>query len=153
MAAITVLASTVLWLPVAAHSPASTVRPVRSHSGCANGEAYGLVVGDYNTTLCNETAWTFRALYKGVQEILSPLGFTQSVAHVSIPPRDAGKLWPPLEPVVQPVVPVNASAKNGFVGTGHGGEVIFGLRSRAPPMQSRMIYCVSVTVHRCRRWV
>ena len=59
--------------------------------------------------------------------MLTPFGFTQTVAHLRVPPNTSRDRWPALEPVVQPVVPVNNSAATGFVGTGHGGELIFRL--------------------------
>jgi hypothetical protein len=114
-------------LLASADRPAHASAALPVHSGCGNGQAFGLTVGVYNTTICNETAWTFRSLFKGAVEILSPLGFTQTVAHLSVPPNESIKRWPPLKAVKQPVVPVNNSAENGFVGTGHGGELIFGL--------------------------
>ena len=100
---------------------------VRTEKCGATGQAFRLVVGQYNTSICNETAWSFRTLGRGSTEILSSLGFAQTVASLLVPPNSSRQRWPPLRPVVQPVVPVNNSAAKGFVGTGHGGELIFGL--------------------------
>ena len=102
----------------------STVQPAGPGSACGTGQAWRFAVGLYSTVICNETAWTYRMLYHGYTEMLTPLGFTQTVAHLRVPPNSSLSRWPPLKRVVQPIVPVNKSAANGFVGTGHGGEQV-----------------------------
>ncbi len=43
-----------------------------------------VIFGDYNITVCNNTAWTFRSLWHGGTAVLTPTGFTQTVTNVNL---------------------------------------------------------------------
>ena len=138
-----------------AASPASYT-PLRE--GMCDGSAHnthleGFVItsGGLSVSFCNSTAWTFRDLnfstatpketLSTTSPILTPTGFAQVVSNVRVAPNESSKLWPPLHPVVCPVVPrgpngppaPGASEGSGFLGTGHGGEYVFGLELVATP--------------------
>eukprot|EP00750_Incisomonas_marina_P026994 INCI607.3.p1 GENE.INCI607.3~~INCI607.3.p1 ORF type:complete len:324 (+),score=32.64 INCI607.3:128-1099(+) len=104
-------------------------------SDVCRGSGVRIVVGPYNLTTCNATAWTFRDLWYEGFELLSPTGFTQTVSNVDIAPNTHSTVWPALQPV-SPACPVirqgpngppapGAPAGSGFLGTGHGGEFVF----------------------------
>eukprot|EP01043_Picozoa_sp_COSAG02_P068460 COSAG02_NODE_11379_length_1736_cov_1.534514_1_plen_452_part_00 len=60
-----------------------------------------IVFGDYNITVCNNTAWTFRSLWHGGVAVLTPTGFTQTVTNVNLhkhPCASIHKPPPPLPP-------------------------------------------------------
>lgn len=97
--------------------------PVSSAPWCDHG--YGLRVGDYNISICNITAWTYRDLWFQGAAILTPTGFTTTVANVNIPPNTGSHVWPPLRQPACPVIRQATYNTSGFLGTGHGGEYVF----------------------------
>ena len=104
-------------------------------------------IGDYNVTICNNTAWTFRSFWHNESAVLTATGFAQTVSNVHLPnTSDAhAAAWPPLQPVA-PSCPVIARAPcpppahpgspagscSGFLGTGHGGEYVFSVTLHGP---------------------
>ena len=112
--------------------------PLADAAPVCRGRGYKLRVGSYNLSVCNDTAWTFRNLLHGSDktardELLSPTGFTQTVSNVNVAPNTAAEIWPPLRPVACPVIPQGPNGPaapgaphgSGFLGTGHGGELIY----------------------------
>merc|ERR1719362_2403892 len=106
-----ILCATKVSLGLLTQQSNSSIRDVQIAS-CAGGQAYGVQVGDYNLTLCNKTAWTFRSLWFQDEQLLSPTGFTQVVSNINLPPNTAATVWPPLRPV-HPGCPVIPQGPNG----------------------------------------
>lgn len=47
-------------------------------------EGVEIIYSDYNLTVCNNTAWTFRSLWHGGAAVLTPTGFAQTVSNVNL---------------------------------------------------------------------
>jgi hypothetical protein len=65
---------------------------------CAS-EGLLIVVGGYNLTFCNTTAWTLRTLSNEGRVVLSDTGFTQTVSNVNIVPNTGAVIWPPVHTI------------------------------------------------------
>ena len=61
------------------HPATQPMRPTASAHGVE------IIYGDYNITVCNNTAWTFRSLWHAGSAVLTPTGFTQTVTNVNLP--------------------------------------------------------------------
>ncbi len=58
--------------------------PTRPMPPSSTAHGVEIVFGDYNITVCNNTAWTFRSLWHGGAAVLTPTGFTQTVTNVNL---------------------------------------------------------------------
>eukprot|EP00041_Stephanoeca_diplocostata_P034997 m.1216526 g.1216526 ORF g.1216526 m.1216526 type:complete len:1148 (+) comp24614_c0_seq3:114-3557(+) len=106
-----------LTIPLTAGSDSATrslspsvLTPVAVPRVCTSG--YRLVVGDYNVTVCNNTAWTYREVWWQSQSVLSATGFTQAVCNTNLAPNTHGTVWPPLRAVASSC-PVITQGPNG----------------------------------------
>ena len=116
-----------------AQVPPTLVAPYARSPTCS-GSGYHLRVGPYNMSVCNATAWTYRELSFEAAPVLSATGFTQVVSNVNIAPNTADQVWPAVLPRSPscPVIPQGpngppapgAPSGSGFLGTGHGGELV-----------------------------
>ena len=135
------------------NNPTAPLEPCTHPAADCPGLLQGVQVGtgNYNITVCNNTAWTFRSLWwhnNGLwNPVLTATGFAQTVSNVHLPnTSDAHEtIWPPLQPVAPscPVVkrapcppPAHAGSPqgscSGFLGTGHGGEFVFSVTLHGP---------------------
>ena len=129
-------------------NPTAPLEPcIHPHALCP-GIMHGVQVGtgDYNVTVCNNTAWTYRSLWHNSSAVLTATGFAQTVSNVHLPNTSNAHeaVWPPLEPVAPscPVIPrvpcppakpgAPQGSCSGFLGTGHGGEYVFSVTLHGP---------------------
>jgi hypothetical protein len=97
--------------------------PTRPMPPSTTAHGVEITFGEYNITVCNNTAWTFRGLWHGGAAVLTPTGFTQTVTNVNLHkhPCDSSHNPPATPPPPAEAVAGGGSSGGGGSSSGGGG--------------------------------